>query len=78
MDQPIIVACQPRILRNLREICEEMGVGPKVVRRWVACGAPIAVEGGKKNIRYSAEMTRLQIWRESLGKEQAGEISRGP
>lgn len=72
------VSYVPKILKSMREICEEMGVGAKVVRRWVACGAPIAVEGSKKNVRYSAEMVRLQIWRESLGKEQAGEISPGP
>lgn len=72
------VSYVPKILKSMREICEEMGVGAKVVRRWVACGAPIAVEGSKKNIRYSAETARLQIWRESLGKEQAGEISPGP
>ncbi len=72
------VSYVPKILKSMREICEEMGVGAKVVRHWVACGAPIAVEGSKKNVRYSAETVRLQIWRESLGKEQAGEISPGP
>ena len=40
-----VVTYLPKILKSMREICEEMGVGEKVVRRWVACGAPIAVEG---------------------------------
>lgn len=39
------VAYVPRILRTMAEICEAMGVGQKTVKKWVAQGAPIAVEG---------------------------------
>ena len=68
-----IISYTPKILKNMKEICEEMGVCEKVVRRWVACGAPIAVEGEGTKARYSAELMRLQLWREVFGKEQAGE-----
>lgn len=56
----------------MKEICEEMGVCEKVVRRWVACGAPIAVEGEGTKARYSAELMRLQLWREVFGKDRLG------
>lgn len=59
------VAYVPKILRNMAEICKEMGVGPKTVKKWVEQGAPIAVEGDGANSRYSAESVRLQLWRES-------------
>ena len=62
----------------MQEICKEMGVGANVVRRWAACGAPIAVEGDGRNVRYSAEAVRLQLWRESQGKGRAGELPPGP
>lgn len=57
------VAYVPKILRNMAEICEEMGVGPKTVKKWVEQGAPIAVEGNKNKIRYSSELFSLQLWR---------------
>ena len=57
------VAYQPKILRSLSEICEEMGVGEKAVRDWVRQGAPIAVEGEGSRTRYSAEAGMLQAWR---------------
>lgn len=60
------VAYVPKILRNMAEICEEMGVGPKTVKKWVEQGAPIAVEGDGRNTRYSAEVASLQIWRLKL------------
>ena len=63
MGQPIVVASRPRILRNLREICEEMGVGPQTVKKWVRQGAPIAVEGEGSRQRYSAEGGQVQAWR---------------
>lgn len=72
------VSYQPKILRSMREICEAMGVGNKTVRRWAACGAPIAVEGSERNARYSAEAVRLQLWRESRGKGRAGELFPDP
>ena len=53
----------PKILRNMTEICEEMGVGEKTVKAWVKRGAPIAVEGDGRRVRYSAEIARLQAWR---------------
>lgn len=62
------VAYLPRILRNMAEICEAMGVGAKVVRRWAAAGAPIALEGSGTTLRYSAEAARLQRWREEQKK----------
>lgn len=57
------VSYVPKILRNMAEICEEMGVGPKTVKKWVEQGAPIAVEGEGAKVRYSAEVALLQIWR---------------
>ena len=57
------VSYTPKILRNMNEICEEMGVGPKTVKKWVEQGAPIAVEGEGRNKRYSAEIACLQKWR---------------
>lgn len=53
----------PKILRNLAEICEVFGVGEKTVKAWVKQGAPIAVEGDGRRVRYSAEMVELQKWR---------------
>ena len=60
------VVYAPRVLRSMAEICEALGVGPKTVRAWVEKGAPIAVEGEGGNSRYSAEMVRLQVWRELI------------
>lgn len=60
------VVYQPTILRSMAEICETFGVGPKTVKVWVTKGAPIAVEGEGANTRYSAEITRLQVWREHV------------
>lgn len=57
------VSYVPKILRNMAEICEEMGVGEKTVKAWIKRGAPIAVEGDGRRVRYSAEMARLQAWR---------------
>ncbi|WP_308620852.1 MerR family transcriptional regulator [uncultured Desulfovibrio sp.] len=58
----------PRILRTMAEICEAFGVGEKTVKAWVKQGAPIAVEGDGRKVRYSAEMVRLQMWRCTLTK----------
>lgn len=60
------VAYVPCILRTMAEICEAMGVGQKTVRKWVAQGAPIAVEGDGRRKRYSAEMATLQGWRSGI------------
>lgn len=57
------VAYVPKILRNMAEICKEMGVGPKTVKKWVEQGAPIAVEGDGGKKRYSSEAIKLQLWR---------------
>ena len=59
------ISYTPKILRNLAEICEAFGVGEKTVKAWVKQGAPIAVEGDGRRVRYSAEMVRLQMWRET-------------
>lgn len=64
--RPVVVSYTPKILRNMAEICEEMGVGPKTVKKWVEQGAPIAVEGDGRKVRYSTEMVRLQAWRQCL------------
>lgn len=62
---------QPKILKNLMEICVEMGVGPETVKDWAAQGAPIAVEASGAKTRYSAEAAQLQIWRqEKIAKKQ--------
>lgn len=66
------VSYVPKILKSMREICEEMGVCARVVKRWAASGAPIAVEGHDRRVRYSAEAARLQMWREVTGKQEAG------
>ena len=47
----------------MAEICEEMGVGEKTVKLWVKRGAPVAIEGEGRRVRYSAEAARLQAWR---------------
>lgn len=57
------VAYVPKILRNMAEICKEMGVGEKTVKAWIKKGAPIAVEGDGSRARYSAEIAKLQTWR---------------
>lgn len=54
----------PKILRTMAEICEAFGVGEKTVKAWVKQGAPIAVEGDGRRVRYSAETMRLQAWKE--------------
>ena len=64
--RPVLVSYTPKVLRNMAEICEEMGVGPKTVKKWVEQGAPIAVEGDGRKVRYSSEMVRLQAWREFM------------
>lgn len=62
------VAYVPHILRSMKEICVAFGVGQKTVRAWVQQGAPIAVEGQGRRARYSAEVARLQCWREGCEK----------
>ena len=62
------VSYVPKILRNMAEICDEMGVGEKTVKAWVRRGAPIAVEGDGRRVRYSAEMARLQNWRINIAQ----------
>ena len=64
--RPVVVSYTPKVLRNMAEICEEMGVSSHVVRKWVSMGAPIAIEGMGTKRRYSAETVRLQLWREKL------------
>ena len=63
--RPVVVSYTPKILKNMVEICEEMGVGPKTVKKWVEKGAPIAVEGEGRKRKYSSETVRLMMWRES-------------
>lgn len=54
----------PTILRSMAEIKKAFGVGEKQIKKWVEQGAPIVVEGDRGKTRYSAEMVRLQLWRE--------------
>lgn len=61
----MIIAYVPTPLRSLEEICRALGVGSKQVKDWVEEGAPIAIEGEGARTRYSAELARLQLWRES-------------
>lgn len=61
--RPVVVSYTPKILRNMTEICAEMGVGQETVRRWAESGAPIAVESDGKKTRYSVETAVLQAWR---------------
>lgn len=60
-----LVVYAPRILRSLAEIKEAFGVGERQIKLWVQQGAPIAVEGEGRKVRYSAEAVRLQVWREA-------------
>mgnify|MGYP000912789439 CR=1 FL=1 len=53
----------PQILTSMTDICNTFGVGEKIVKAWVREGAPIAVEGKGKRVRYSAEAMQLQAWR---------------
>lgn len=53
----------PKILKNMIEICAELGVGKDTVRQWIDMGAPICVEGSESKPRYSAEARELQEWR---------------
>lgn len=62
------IAYAPRILRNLTEICAEMGVGTDKVKLWVSLGAPIAVSNDDGRARYSAEAAALQLWRVREGQ----------
>ena len=55
----------PTLLRSLAEIKKAFGVGERQVKQWAAQGAPVAVEGEGPKTRYSAEMARLQLWREA-------------
>ena len=60
----VMVVYAPMILRSLAEIKEAFGVGERQIKLWVQQGAPIAVEGEGRKVRYSAEAVRLQVWRE--------------
>lgn len=72
-EQRCVVAYQPKILRTMREICEEMGVGEKRVKAWIEQGAPVAVERSGDRVWYSAESARLQAWREAGTESPARE-----
>ena len=63
----------PRILRDLVEICACMGVGREKILQWLDEGAPITVERDGMRPRYSAEAAELQHWRlENARKKAAG------
>lgn len=62
-------AYTPKILKNLVEICAEMGVGKETVRQWIDAGAPIVVEREGNRTRYSAELVALQAWRLEYSKK---------
>jgi len=69
--RPVVVTYEPRILRSMAEICKVFGVAKETVREWKNMGAPISVENGGK-MRYSAEVMRLQLWREKLSSTNYG------
>ena len=64
MKQKICIAYVPMILKGMTEISAALGVSQKTVKEWVEYGAPISMEGEGNNTRYSAELMRLQMWRE--------------
>lgn len=64
MQESQTVAYMPCLLKSMTEICKQFGVGRRQVRGWIQAGAPIAVEGQGARARYSAELLRLQLWRE--------------
>ena len=61
-EREVMVVYAPRILRSLVEIKEAFGVGERQIKLWVRQGAPIAVEGEGRKVRYSAEAVRLKVW----------------
>lgn len=65
----------PTILRSMAEICKTFGVGNRRVIEWVVAGAPIAVEGEGAKMRYSAELIRLQLWREEQTPRPQDDVS---
>ncbi len=65
----VTVVYTPKILRTLIDICSEFGVGEDQVKNWVSLGAPIVAEGKGPKMRYSAEVGKLQAWRESRQKQ---------
>ena len=65
-EREMVVVYAPRILRSLAEIKDAFGVGERQIKLWVRQGSPIAVEGEGSKARYSAEMVRLQVWREHI------------
>lgn len=69
----VTVAYVPTLLRTMEEICRTFGVSPSTVRSWLQKGAPIATEGEGVKTRYSAELTRLQLWRENKNKNKASD-----
>ena len=69
-EREVVVVYAPKILRSLAEIKEAFGVGERQIKLLVRQGAPIAVEGEGRRMRYSAEAVRLQVWRESLSRSE--------
>ena len=66
-----MVVYSPCLLTSLAKISKTFGVSAATVKQWVKEGAPIAVEGADKGMRYSAELVALQQWR--LEKSKAFE-----
>lgn len=62
------VVYKPDILACMAEICERFKVGEKQVKAWCRAGAPIAIDGEGRKVRYSTETMRLQMWREAQSK----------
>lgn len=71
----VTIAYVPTLLRTMEEICRTFGVSPSTVRSWLKEGAPIVSEGEGVKTRYSAELTRLQLWRENKSKDKASDAS---
>lgn len=60
----MIIIYAPDIMKSQKDIQRKMGVGRRTIEAWLKMGAPIAVEGNGKQARYSAEVAKLQAWRE--------------
>ncbi len=75
----MVIVYAPDIMKSQKDIQRKMGVGRRTIEAWLRMGAPIAVEGEGKQARYSAEVAKLQAWREErFGKGSSREGCQAP
>ena len=75
----MVIVYAPDIMKSYKDFQEKMGVGRRTIEIWVKMGAPIAVEGTGEKTRYSADVAKLQTWREkNFSKGQACESCQPP